>query len=745
MVPEGYISTTTIRSVSRFSSDCADLQDTNMQSGRFLLWCVVAAFALGVSANVVPVAAQEVERPQELIDAERLAAAGEWDQINDLLTPFIQRLDAAPRDARSGRLLIDAYERRALARLQIGERANATIDFTALLQIDPNYIFAAPSPPTMSLFEETRKSTLASLDLAVSPDDAILVLEKDGAPPPETWPAVRTGAQWLTAGSYRVTARRLGYESRTEVVELRPGTALRLPVELPRTSAVLFVRTIPSGVSVHVDGELRGTTEASPDGDARSQTLTIEGLVPRSTAYRLRLEKDCFVPAASEVLVPPLETWKGVGAPDPLLWDPDRYYDQVSLRRAFGTIDVTADQSDAVVLIDGERRGTVGKPITDVCHGDHSVDVRSPTGQFSERVRVEFDTEVHLQARLVPTYGLVRTPGGDGKSGAQSDLAAVIQALRTDNLRLVPTELADKDLASLAAATGEDLRRAADGLIQRLDTQGIATVARVAADAEGRDVDLRLLARGSSRPDLLRFSLQDSSLQRVIDTLNSQVPVVRPTIGIEAVDVMRVEGAVVTNVDPGGPSAGLIMPGDVIVSVGVSLVGNVAALVAALEKASDATVSVRLRDKPAPVTVAVERQPNVGSMYDRRAFNVVVTELNARLARQQVRSGAASAEEQRRTEGMRLNLAAALMAVGNYSAAQQTLAQVRLESRRGISKGTVDYLRAVCYKQMGQLAEARALFEAASQEPDALFSERGPAVSYLAREELLALGAAARE
>ena len=406
---------------------------------------------------------------------------------------------------------------------------------------------------------------------------------------------------------------------------------------------------------------------------------------------------------------------------------------------------MTADQSGAVVLIDGERRGTAGKPITDVCHGDHSVDVRSPTGQFSQRVRVEFDKEVRLQARLVPTYGVVRTAGVNTGSGAQGDLATVIQALRTDNLRFVPTELADADLASLASATGEDLRRATDRLIQRLDTQGIATVARVAADAEGRDVELRLFARGSSKPDLLRFSLQDSNLQRLVASLNPQIPVLKPTIGIDAVDVMRIDGAVVTSVEPGGPSAGLLVPGDVIVSVGVSLVANVAGLVATLEKAPDAVVNVRLRDKPAPVTVVVERRPNVVSVYESRPFNVVITELNARLARQQLRSGAASTEEQRLTEGMRLNLAAALMAVGNYSAAQQTLAQVRLESRHGISKGTVDYLRAVCYKQLGQLAEARALFEAASQEQYALLTEHGPAISYLAREELLALGAAARE
>jgi tetratricopeptide (TPR) repeat protein len=243
----------------------------------------------------------------------------------------------------------------------------------------------------------------------------------------------------------------------------------------------------------------------------------------------------------------------------------------------------------------------------------------------------------------------------------------------------------------------------------------------------------------------LRFSLQGSSLQRALATLETQVSVVKATIGIVAVDVMRIDGAVVTSVDPRGPSAGLVMPGDVIVGVGASLVANAASLGAALEKTSDAMVSVRLRDKPAPVTVVVERQPNVVSIYESRPFNILITELNARLARQQLRGGAASADEQPLTEGMRLNLAAALMAVGDYSAAQQTLAQVRLASRHGISKGTVDYLKAICHRQLGQLAEARALFEAASQEQDALLTEHGPAVSDLAREELLALGAAARE
>jgi hypothetical protein len=183
----------------------------------------------------------------------------------------------------------------------------------------------------------------------------------------------------------------------------------------------------------------------------------------------------------------------------------------------------------------------------------------------------------------------------------------------------------------------------------------------------------------------------------------------------------------------------------VIVSIGSTTIADVTGLMAALAKATDATVTVRLRDKPAPVNISVERRPDVVSLYDSRPFNVVITELNGQLARRQMAGGSASADEQRVSQGMRLNLAAALMAVGNYAAAQQMLAEVRLDTRSGISKGTVDYLRAVCYKQLKQLAEARTLFEAASQDRGALLGERGPLISYLAREELLALGGPAQK
>ena len=253
---------------------------------------------------------------------------------------------------------------------------------------------------------------------------------------------------------------------------------------------------------------------------------------------------------------------------------------------------MTADQPEAVVLIDGERRGTAGQPITDVCHGDHTVDVRSPMGQFSQHVRVEFDREIRMQARLVPTYGVVNTLSRDGGAGVLVDRAAVIQALRTDGFKFVPVELLEAEVALLASATGEDLQRATDRLTQRLDTQGVATLARVAPDAASQDVELRLFAKGASKPDVLRFSLtNEASLKRAVASLDHQVRVVQPTIGIEVVDVMRLDGALVTKVDPDGPSARVIMPGDVIVGIGVASIANVTDLLGVLETIADATAT----------------------------------------------------------------------------------------------------------------------------------------------------------
>jgi len=715
----------------------------DMRIRRRRIWLAIATALVTILGGTWTGSAQTASDPR-LLEAERLTAQGEWDRAIETLTGLIQQIGAVPIGAESRTTLVAAYEKRALAYLQVGHQPDARVDFAALLQLEPNHAISGPSPGIIGFFEDTRKSTLAVLDLAIAPNDATISLEgeKLPIPPSSTSPAVvNQGRQWLPAGHYRLTVRRPGYEGVSQDVELVPGRAQSVPINLRRTSAVLFIRTVPAGVHVLIDGAERGVTQADSAGSERSQMLAIDGLEPRSMPYRVRFEKTCYVPAAETFTVLALDAPDRTTGSDPSNVGPDRHYDGISLRRSFGTLDVAADQPDAVVFIDGESRGKAGQPITDICSGEHAIDIRAATGRFFQRVQIEFEKTATVKGTLLPTFALRYLPAQDAQGADPKEVARSIDLLRTKNLRLMTV---DSPVAARGSTVStEVLLTEANTLMQQFDTQGIAVVTRVPPAADGDDLELTLLARGSSRPDVLRWSARSqTSVQRVIDRLDLQIPVVRMSLGVDAVDVLRMEGAVVSAVDPTGPSNGLIAAGDVIVGVGTSSISTVQDLVTVLSTMADATATVRLRDKSSPVTVPLARVPAVVNVRDDLPFNVVATELRARLARQQmVRS---VSPDDIRPQGIRLNIGVALMALGNCELALQMFSEVKLENRRGVSRGTLEYLKGMCSKQLGQLPEARAHFERASQEPDAVLTDGGPTISYLALLELGQIGQATR-
>ena len=76
---------------------------------------------------------------------------------------------------------------------------------------------------------------------------------------------------------------------------------------------------------------------------------------------------------------------------------------------------------------------------------------------------------------------------------------------------------------------------------------------------------------------------------------------------------------------------------------------------------------------------------------------------------------------------LRLNLAAALMHVEDWSDARAELGRVRLPDGPGVSNGTVQYLLGICAKSLGNRADAETALKAA-EGSDALLTEDGPAV-----------------
>jgi membrane-associated protease RseP (regulator of RpoE activity) len=254
-------------------------------------------------------------------------------------------------------------------------------------------------------------------------------------------------------------------------------------------------------------------------------------------------------------------------------------------------------------------------------------------------------------------------------------------------------------------------------------------------------VYLSLLAAGSALPDVLEIDLADQeSTRRAARLLSERHRLFRPDLGLVAIDVADVKGAVVLRVDAGGPAAqAAINAGDAIIRVDgqdltsaspVSQMGEVLAKAGAVTQVSVLVMSPASAVRV--VQVPLQQVPRLVSMTDRTVlFNKMILDLRARLA-----AGITEGEE----AVARLNLAVSLMAVQNWSDATRELDRVKLPQRPGLSAGTVSYLRGLCYQGLLDHARAQQEFEAALADKDALLTEDGGSVPELAKRALTGTG-----
>jgi membrane-associated protease RseP (regulator of RpoE activity) len=207
-------------------------------------------------------------------------------------------------------------------------------------------------------------------------------------------------------------------------------------------------------------------------------------------------------------------------------------------------------------------------------------------------------------------------------------------------------------------------------------------------------------------------------------------------VGVASDDVLDVAGAVVTAVDVDGAAAKAgLAPGDVITKVDGQPVsdGSAFSAVVAQRKAGD-KLTVEVKDRAGAVKGAgltVTMAPRLVAMNDQSLmFNNLVLALRPRLA---AGPGGAAADPI-----VRLNLAVALMRLGNWAGARAELSKVQLAGGPGVSNGTVQYLLGLCHEALGQLAEAEKAWRAAATDAESLLTEDGPAVKELAERKLSA-------
>lgn len=700
--------------------------------------CVVVV--MGISP-VCAARAQAVD-PQ-YAEAKRLFDALDYDAAIRALDLAISGLVARPPlDPARRELLPNAYEMRARSKFGQGDQNGAKNDFIELLKVDPGHAMTGQvSPRVVTLFEDAVKQTVTTLNLTVSPTTA--KVDIDGVPVPgnSTIP--------VTIGEHTITGDQAGYRKTQQAFSAEAGNPSTVALALERVSSVLNILTSPADVDVSIDGVKRGKTTSGPPPASYNEAIARVKVTPTQVssvmvvadippgAHVIEFTRDCYVK---------VETRLPVDKPDDYTVGP------IPLQHAVANLSVKSSDPSAQVVIDGQARGTAPFTTPDLCEGEHTVELRSPSGRFFKRVQARTGEALAVDGVLKPAFALVSS---FGQAQGSPDIRTTVERLfdpavgvtlfappqdQSDQAirgnQLPPSWLAfdaNKRQMGTAPDVGAPMRH--DVGVKLATTFGAEGVGSVTVIDRNRVV-VSLLASGSSDPDVLEVSLDNAdSVRRAIGQLDRTPSFFRPTIGLVVMDVADGTNPLVAAVDANGPAgkAG-VRVGDTLTKINDQPANDSAALATALNgrKAND-DMKLELKDRAGAVKRAdlkVVMSPRVIGISDQMlAANATLVALRARL------QGVSDPAEE---TVMRLNLAAALARVEAWSEAKAELQKVKLPDGPGVSNGTVQYLLGLCADRLGSRAEAEAAFRAAAAS-ESLLTEDGPPVKELAQARLAEL------
>ena len=717
-------------------------------SSRRALWLFSFAIVTMVIAgppagrlHALASAAQDAPSTDRLIaEAVAFFQALDYEQAVPALDKAIAALE--PRSSASAAertALINALAMRARARFGLGDVQGASADFRSLLLLDPGFAFDQTiSPRVVALLETVRKTSVGALRLSVDPSDAAIEI---AARP------VRVSADPIpvVAGEVAVTVTRIGFRSFEQTVTVSPGVVSDLAISLERTAAAVYLVTSPPDVEVFVDGVSRGRTAP---GSLPAEYALVPGEIgvsPQEVSVPLILsdiavgthavafKADCRVSEERPLVIERLADYR---------------VEPVRLRPAVAPVSIQSTPPGAKIYLDGKEAGETPATLPEVCEGSHRLDVRGSHGRFSKTVTVTVGEPLTLSGVLTPAFALL--PSGEPLAPGLPDPRNRIERVLANATQLafyVPSEAElegamggqpipqewlafdanQRPIGAAAAVTAAARRDLSERLSNGLGVQGIAAITQPSLSSS--ELVVAMLASGSARPDVIAILPEDvASTQQAIEQLGYEVPMFRHHLGAVLLETHGSSGAqlVLASVDPQGAAARAgLAPGDRIAKAAGNDVHSADQFEQALaDHVPSAALSLTVTGRAGSsrqLDVDVMTTPRVLSAMDRTLlFNVLAVRLRGQLA----------AAEPSDAAVVRLNLAVALLRIGDYQGALDELRKVDLPPGVGISKGTQQYLLGLAYEGLGDMSSAREAWQAAVAAGGTL-TEDGPLVSEL--------------
>lgn len=177
----------------------------------------------------------------------------------------------------------------------------------------------------------------------------------------------------ILSGEHTILLRKSGYADWTDIVYVQAGQVLQLdPVELELQGGVLTLTSEPTGASVSLGGEFKGTTPV---------TISVEP----STTHKLHVLLAGYEQVERDIMIEP-------GAQQTL---------DLELEKVMGTLIVTTEPEGVEVWVDGEMLGVSNESFA--LHAvDHSVELKKEGyAGYSNHITVQPGLAQNLRVRLL--------------------------------------------------------------------------------------------------------------------------------------------------------------------------------------------------------------------------------------------------------------------------------------------------------------------------------------------------------
>ena len=615
---------------------------------------------------------------------------------------------------------------------------------------------AAPPPEPPPTAEDATEDAAADesaegepageTDDSAAPEDA--ASEEEAEPEPFVPPEPTA----MLAGDYLAQVSRPGYLPTTAAFAIDGGRDLEVTVELERDSAVVRLRTAPTGAAVLVDGIERGLTEGQaepwfrPEGAAAdhppedfSRELWLDDLP--AGRYRIDIEKDGFRSFRTSLQLPDLV---------------DYDLPPIVLEREEAVIGLVGLTEGASVLGNGRvlrPDWSRSPPQVRLPPGAYDLSVTHGTlGYFETSVVAEDRRRIDIDIRLRPALVYLGVLGDD-PAGVRA-LEFALDAFRGAGTYTVLDRGAEG--TELLAELGVDSNTLRDRTRARRELDWAAIQEQVQArlpaalyvaavlndDLVADAVDLWWwqAVPGPPSPDVrtLRIEnrrLEQGALQRLAAALDPELGRRTPRFGATLIDSQAGALPIVAAVDPDGPAAAAgLAPGMEVVTIAGEPASSSIQLTAAMESAEPGeAIELATRGEDGVTVRSVE--PEWGwALLDAFDPDLLPSAVAARLHRELERTGDIPRWL------LELDLANLLLAGDDQAEVVRQLRTVEAPGRSGLGRDTVQYMLGLALTILAEEGRdeyrprARAVFEAlASTERGRLRSDAGPEIAPRAR------------